>query len=82
MKTRGIIILISTIFMITGNMYSQENKNDQEGCIIKYDVISLLGDQVSNSMGVRLGLEWMNAERQSLAADIMYIFPCESCGEA
>jgi hypothetical protein len=33
-------------------------------------------------MGVRLGLEWMKAENQSLGADIMYIFPCEACGEA
>ena len=80
MKARRIILMISIMIICTENMYSQQENIDQSGCIIKYDVISLLGDQVSNSMGVRLGLEWMNGERKSLNADIMYIFPCSSCG--
>jgi hypothetical protein len=80
MKTSIITVLISTLIMISNKMNAQESNKDQQGCIIKYDVISLLGDQVSNSMGVRMGLEWMTVEKQSVAADIMYIFPCKSCG--
>ena len=70
------------IILITMNMFSQELHKEEKCCIIKYDMISLLGDQVSPSVGVRAGLEWMNGEGQSLNADIMYIFPCNKCGEA
>jgi hypothetical protein len=50
--------------------------------MLKYDVISLLGDQVSNSTGIRLGAEIKNPGNRSLEFDAMFIFPCTSCGGA
>ncbi len=41
------------------SLTAQEKENKHLGCILKYDVISLMGDQVSNSMGVRMGVEFM-----------------------
>jgi hypothetical protein len=54
-------------------------QNDKMDLIFKYDFISLLGDQVSNSMGVQLGTEMKIKKGQSFALDAMYIFPCKSC---
>jgi len=82
MKHTSIIILCTILTMATISSTSQEREKTQKGCIIKYDVTSLLGDQVSNSMGVRLGVEFPVAENRSLAADIMYIFPCNACGQS
>lgn len=67
------IIMLITLHPI----WSQEDKEND--LIIKYDVISLLGDQVSNSSGVRLGLEVMYSSDRSLAFDVMFVFPCASC---
>jgi len=74
------IAMIIGMLVFTAN--AQEEYNPKKGFIIKYDLISLLGDQVSNSMGVRLGFEGMTVKDQSIGADIMYIFPCKNCGKA
>ena len=81
MERNRIIILATIISMLALSANAQEEKNTRKGFLIKYDLISLLGDQVSNSMGVRLGFERMTVKDQSIAADIMYIFPCKNCGE-
>ncbi len=69
------------MFYISGNLLLSQDVR-KNACIIKYDVISLLGDQVTTSMGVGLGVELMVGSDQSLSTDVMYIFPCKSCGEA
>jgi len=82
MERNKILILATFIGILVFTANAQEEKDMKKGFIIKYDLISLLGDQVSNSMGVRLGFEGMTAKDQSISADIMYIFPCKNCGEA
>jgi len=77
-KTSTLYIII--VFLTSHSLQSQEDI--QRNCILKYDVISLLGDQVSNSMGVRLGAEIMYDDKKSLVFDAMYIFPCNSSGGA
>jgi hypothetical protein len=67
-------LLISLLNLI--NLSAQNNKMD---FLIKYDFISLLGDQVTSSMGFQLGAELHIREKQSLSMDAMYIFPCQSC---
>ncbi|MDT8392490.1 MAG: DUF3575 domain-containing protein [Bacteroidales bacterium] len=68
-------IIIALISMRAG---AQTNKTD---FMIKYDFISLLGDQVTNSMGIQLGAEIPLNSSQSVAMDAMYIFPCQSCDQ-
>ncbi len=77
-----IFILLCSVFCIVETPATAQNNTRQKSCIIKYDLISLLGDQVSNSMGVRLGLEYTPLNNQSFETDIMYIFPCSSCGQS
>ena len=72
------IILI--IVIMTNQLKAQENEN--MGYIIKYDLISLLGDQVTNSSGIKLGVEMVYNQSRSIAIDAMYIFPCASCTRA
>ena len=67
-------LLISLLNLM--NLSEQDNKMD---FIIKYEFISLLGDQVTNSMGFQLGAELQLKEKQSLTFDAMYIFSCQSC---
>lgn len=76
-----LISIIIIMFCLANNLLRSQDVT-LRGWLLKYDVISLLGDQVSSSMGVRLGVEFMTGRDQSLSADIMYIFPCTSCGEA
>ncbi len=82
MERRRIFILATIISILVFTASAQEENNTRKGFMIKYDLISLLGDQVSNSMGVRLGFEGMTVKDQSMGADLMYIFPCKNCGEA
>ena len=77
MKNFRILILFCLLLISNLNHAQDENKS----WIIKYDLISLLGDQVTNSMGVMLGFEHFIKENSSLAFDAMYIFPCSSCGK-
>lgn len=67
------LFIATCIFLQAG---AQENKVEY---LIKYDLASILGDQVTNSSGIQLGTELMLDPKQSLAFDVMYIFPCESC---
>ena len=78
MKKLNILTII--MFISFHPIWSQEG--EKNGLIIKYDVISLLGDQVSNSAGIRLGAEVRNGSNRSLVFDAMFIFPCQSCGGA
>ncbi|MEE4255447.1 MAG: hypothetical protein V2I47_00270 [Bacteroidales bacterium] len=78
MKKFNILVII--MFIAFHPIWSQEGVKN--GFIIKYDVISLLGDQVSNSAGIRLGAEARNGSNMTLAFDAMFIFPCKSCGGA
>lgn len=73
------IILLFTMLTVSHPIWSQEG--EKNGFIIKYDVISLLGDQVSNSSGIRLGAEVRSGNNRTLVFDAMFIFPCKSCGE-
>ena len=82
MKRTTIIIVFTIIQMTTITANAQQEVKHRKGFMIKYDLISLLGDQVSNSMGVRLGFEMLRGTDQAVAADIMYVFPCRSCGQA
>ena len=76
MKTLRYLLCLS--FLLTSTIsFSQERS---KSWMIKYDLISLLGDQVTNSMGVMLGLEFLSGENKSFEFDAMYIFPCSSCG--
>ena len=78
MKT--IRILFGTIILWLGLCaYSQEDANP---VILKYDLVSLLGDQVTNSAGILLGLEKFIRPRHSVNLDAMYIFPCAGCGKS
>ena len=56
---------------------AQENKHIEY--MIKYDLISLLGDQVTTSLGIQFGTEVMYKRSRSLVVDAMYIFPCAGC---
>jgi hypothetical protein len=44
--------------------------------------MGLLGDQVSNSLGVRVGFEHRPGSKHAYGADIMSVFPCKTCGQA
>lgn len=73
-RTYIILLALLSINMIQVN--AQSNKMD---LFLKYDLVSLLGDQVTNSMGVQLGMEIFHKESRSIAVDAMFIFPCRSC---
>lgn len=66
---------------IVATAASQESPLGKPGFMLKYDVISLLGDQVSKSAGVRLGIEFAAGNNSSIETDVMFIFPCASCGK-
>lgn len=68
------------LFSISG--LAQSEAQDKNPWMIKYDFMSLLGDGVTNSMGVKLGAEIPVSDRQSLEFDLMYIFPCPSCTDS
>ncbi len=82
MKKRTFIIFCSVFYMASMLATAQNDHKSNKYCIIKYDLISLLGDQVTNSMGVKLGFELALQDDRSLGADLMYIFPCSSCGQS
>jgi hypothetical protein len=75
MKTIQYILCLYIIFISTITFGQDNNK----AWMIRYDLISLLGDQVTNSMGVMLGVEHLSGNNKSFAIDIMYIFPCSRC---
>jgi len=72
------LFIVIAIMLATGIAHSQEKTH---GLIIKYDIMSLLGDQVTNSTGIMMGVEYFNKANRSFAIDAMYIFPCEACGK-
>ena len=77
MKT--IRIFLSTfIFLFSISAVGQQKTKP---LILKYDLMSLLGDKVTNSMGIQLGLEKFISSSISLSVDAMYIFPCSCCGK-
>lgn len=80
MKKRSIILWF-TIVLLTSGGFAQGEKAEQRGLVLKYDLLSLLGDQVTNSMGIRLGAEIPAGNFSSVSADLMYIFPCANCGQ-
>jgi hypothetical protein len=71
------LLCLFMAFMAT----AQESPSGRTGIMVKYDVISLLGDQVSKSAGLRMGVEFAIGNNQSLETDAMFIFPCASCGK-
>jgi hypothetical protein len=64
------------LFSISG--MAQSEAQEKIPWMIKYDFISLLGDGVTNSMGVKLGVEIPVSDKQAFEFDVMYIFPCAS----
>ena len=76
------IILCMAISMLTNTVNAQQKQAESNSLFIKYDLISLMGDQVTTSMGVKLGIEIPTGVKTSLETDLMYIFPCQSCGKA
>ncbi len=76
------IILWFTFILMTSCGFAQGEKAERRGVVLKYDLLSLLGDQVTNSMGIRLGAEIPAGKSSSFSADLMYIFPCANCGQA
>lgn len=77
MRRFRIQLLLVMMFICSFN-YAQDVGR---GWILKYDIVSLLGDQVTNSMGIMLGIEHFLNEKRSVAIDAMYIFPCSGCGK-
>ncbi len=77
MNTKQILIAAITLCM----SYLVSGQDIKNPIILKYDVISLLGDQVTNSMGVKLGAEYFVTPRHAAGADLMYIFPCSNCSK-
>lgn len=74
MKPFNLIVAIMLISSLS--LKSQENKVEY---LIKYDLISLLGDQVTTSMGIQLGTEVIYKKNQTFNIDAMFIFPCQTC---
>ena len=75
MKIFKLSIVIG-IMLTAATTYSQQNTG---GVIIKYDIMSLLGDQVTNSMGIMMGVEYFAIKDKSFSLNAMYIFPCANC---
>lgn len=73
-----ITLWVSCILMATQIM-AQTNETEGNTWMIKYDFISLMGDGITSSMGVKLGVEIPLKNNQSFEFDAMYIFPCEAC---
>ena len=73
---KNIRIPLFILMLSYTSIYAQESNRDW---IIKYDLTSLLGDGVTNSMGVMLGFEHFLDDNRSFTMDAMYIFPCSSC---
>ncbi|HSG67219.1 MAG TPA: hypothetical protein VK994_00835 [Bacteroidales bacterium] len=78
MKASRIIHLMIAM-TITLNINAQDQ---DRGFIIRYDAISLLGDQTTNSMGVKLGAEYFYRAKSSISLEAMYVFTCDACGES
>lgn len=75
-------ILIATMFtMFVHDLFGQSVKHGKADFMIHYDLLSLLGDQISTSMGVSLGVEWGTGSGKSVQASLLYIFHCASCGK-
>jgi len=74
-------ILWSASMLIPYLTNAQSGPEKSKSYLIKYDLISLLGDQVTNSMGIQIGSEIFLTANGSLEADVMIIFPCSSCGK-
>ena len=70
MKIFKLSIVIG-IMLTAATTYSQQKTS---GVIIKYDIMSLLGDQVTNSMGIMMGVEYFAKKDKSFSLDAMYIF--------
>jgi hypothetical protein len=76
----SLLILACIFYSVLADAQTSDNSNNN-GFVIKYDLISLLGDQVSNSMGIQLGIEFPAKANRSMEVDLMYIFSCASCSQ-
>lgn len=70
---KNLCITFISLLLITTSALTQDKTNRW---IIKYDLISLLGDQVTNSMGMMLGFEHFLKNNSAISFDAMYIFSC------
>ena len=77
--SKSYLLILACIFYSFLSQAQTSDGLNRKGIIMKYDLISLLGDQVTNSMGVQLGVEFSAGKNKSLEVDLMYIFPCASC---
>jgi uncharacterized protein YxeA len=66
-----LLFVICSFFVFGQNQSDIENKPVK---IIKFDISSLMGDQVTNSSGIQLGLEIELKDNLSFEQDLMYIF--------
>ncbi|MBI9039439.1 MAG: hypothetical protein JEY97_15000 [Bacteroidales bacterium] len=65
------------VFVIFPCFISCQNQSDKEHKsikIIKYDITSLMGDGVTNSSGIQVGIELELKDNFSFEQDLMYIF--------
>jgi len=74
-------IIITAIFSLHVLTLSGQAESAKPGFTAWYDLMSLLGDQVSNSTGIGIGAEVATWPGQGLEAGLMYIFHCASCGK-
>lgn len=73
-----ITLWVSCILIALPGM-AQTSETEKSPWMLKYDFMSLMGDGVTNSMGVKLGVEIPLKNNQSFEFDAMYIFPCAIC---
>jgi hypothetical protein len=62
------------LFIIPILIKGQDNSNNKTELYFKYSPLSLLGDGVTNSIGIQLGLEYKLKNQIGIQQDIMYIF--------
>jgi hypothetical protein len=79
MKHLAPFILWAICIFLTTLSPAQTTTEQGRSPLLKYDFVSLLGDGVTTSMGIKLGIELPVKDKQSIEFDVMYIFPCASC---
>jgi len=71
---KKVIVLILIIFPFYVLCQNEPDKESKSVKIIKFDISSLMGDGVTNSSGIQLGIESELKDNLSFEQDLMYIF--------